>query len=45
MKFCLIFLLNAFFEKFLKEKGISFQNLGPILEKELARMDNRECFI
>ena len=36
MRFCLIFLLNAFFERFLKDKGISFHNLAPILEKELA---------
>ena len=27
MRFCLIFLSNAFFERFLKDKGISFHNL------------------
>ena len=28
MRFCLIFLLNAFFERLLKAKGTSFHNLA-----------------
>jgi len=38
VRFCLIFLANAFFERFLKDKGFLFHNnyLAPILEKELA---------
>ena len=46
VRFCLVFLLNAFFEsRFLKDKGLSFHNLAPILEKEFAWMDSLECFM
>ena len=45
MSFCLIFLLNTFFERFCKDKGILFHIFAPILEKEFAWMDSLERFM
>ena len=45
MSFSSFFLLNAFFESFLKDNGISFHIFAPILEKEFAWMDSLERFM
>ena len=37
----LIFLLNSFFKRFLKDKGLLFHIFAPIREKEFAWMDSK----
>ena len=45
MSFCSIFLVNAFFERFLKDNGILLHSFAPNLEKEFDWMDGLVRFL